>query len=125
MVCSSDCAEALSRNEQAIQTILQQGAQSAKASAFYCYLCGGLSAAAGVVAWFMLPSPFLMLFTGGCALVLTASGLWYGRIARRQPLSDLTPTCSVSARHADSGEVEPGIVGGRSPETNVPVETRP
>jgi hypothetical protein len=86
MVCSDDCARALSRNEQAIQAILEQGAQSARASAFYCYLCGGLSAAAGAVAWFMLPSPFLMLFTGGCALVLLASGVWYGRGARRQPL---------------------------------------
>jgi len=125
MVCSSACAEALSRNEQAIQTILQQGAQSAKASAFYCYLCGGLSAAAGVVAWFMLPSPFLMLFTGGCALVLTASGLWYGRIARRQPLSELTPTRRVSVKHADSSKVEPATAGGRSPKADVPVETRP
>jgi hypothetical protein len=81
MVCSGGCAEALSRNEQAMQTILRQGAQSARASAFYCYLCGGLSAAAGVASWFMLPSPFLMLFTGGCALVLTASGVWYSRVA--------------------------------------------
>jgi hypothetical protein len=75
----------LARGEQALQTILRQGAQSAKASAFYCYVCGALSAAAGVVAWFMLPSPFLMLFTGGCAVVLVTSGVWYGRISRRPP----------------------------------------
>src|SRR5437879_11212918 len=38
-VCSGECAEALSRDSQAIQTILQQAMRSAKASAFYCYLC--------------------------------------------------------------------------------------
>jgi hypothetical protein len=65
--------------------ILQRTAQSARASAFYCYVSGGLSAVAAVVAWFMLPSPFLILFTGGCALVLIASGLWHGRVAKRQP----------------------------------------
>jgi hypothetical protein len=53
-----------------------------KASAFYCYLCGGLSAGAAVAAWFMLPSPFLIYFTGACALVLFAAGFWYGRGAK-------------------------------------------
>jgi len=83
MVCSSPCADALARNENVMQTLLQRGAQSAKASAFYCYLCGGLSAIAAVVAWFMLPSTFLILFTAGCALVLLLSGFWYGRIGSR------------------------------------------
>jgi hypothetical protein len=31
-----------------------------------------------------LPSPFLILFTGACAVVLIASGIWYGRGAKRQ-----------------------------------------
>jgi len=84
MVCSSDCATALTRADQGLQMILQRSAQSARASAFYCYVSGGLSAAAAVVAWFMLPSPFLILFTGACAVVLIASGIWYGRGAKRQ-----------------------------------------
>jgi len=67
-----------------MQMILHRSAQSARASAFYCYVSGGLSAAAAVVAWFMLPSPFLILFTGACAVVLIASGIWYGRGAKRQ-----------------------------------------
>ena len=83
MVCSSPCADSLARNEKVMQTLLQRGTQSAKASAFYCYLCGGLSALASVFAWFMLPSPFLILFTAGCALVLSFSGFWYGRIGSR------------------------------------------
>jgi hypothetical protein len=70
--------------DQAMQLVLQRSAQSARASAFYCYVSAGLSAAAAVVAWFMLPSPFLILFTAGCALVLFISGLWYGRAARKQ-----------------------------------------
>ena len=84
MVCSSDCAAALARDDKAMRLILQQSVQSLRASAFYCYLCGGLSAAAAVVAWFMLPSPFLILFTGACAIVLIISGVWYGRGATRQ-----------------------------------------
>ena len=75
MVCSRDCTTALTRADQALQMILQRSAQSARASAFYCYVSGGLSAAAAVVAWFMLPSPFLILFTGACAVVLIASGI--------------------------------------------------
>jgi len=84
VVCSNDCAVALLRAAQAMQMILQRSAQSARASAFYCYVTAGLSAAAAVVAWFMLPSPFLILFTAGCALVLLISGLWYGRAAQKQ-----------------------------------------
>ena len=84
MVCSSNCAEALAKTERALQTILEQSARSAQASAFYCYVCAGLSAGAAVVAWFMLPSPFLILFTGSCAVVLTLSGIWYGRAAKKR-----------------------------------------
>jgi len=84
MVCSSDCATALTRADHAVQMILQKSLQSARASAFYCYVSGGLSAAAAVVAWFMLPSPFLILFTAACAVVLIASGIWYGRGAKKQ-----------------------------------------
>src|ERR1041385_8066487 len=79
IACSTVCAEALTRNEESVQKILQQSFRSARASAFYCYLCAGLSATAAAVAWFMLPSPFLILFTGACAVVLFISGLWYGR----------------------------------------------
>jgi hypothetical protein len=84
MVCSSDCGTALTRAHQAMHMILQRSVQSARANAFYCYVSGGRSAAAAVVAWFMLPSPFLILFTGACAVVLTASGIWCGRCAKRQ-----------------------------------------
>jgi hypothetical protein len=83
MTCSSRCSEALTRFETALVTIEQQSRRSAQASAFYCYLCAGLSAAAAVVAWFLLPSPFLILFTGGCALVLVVSGVWYGRAGKK------------------------------------------
>ncbi len=86
MVCSNDCASALTRNDQAIQLILQKSLQSLRASAFYCFLCGGLSAAAAIVAWFMLPSTFLILFTSGCAVALIASGIWYVWAAKRQNL---------------------------------------
>jgi len=83
MVCSSACQTALERDERTLLLLLDKSVQNARASAFYFYLCGGLSAAAAVAAWFMLPSPFLIYFTAGCALVCFAAGFWYGRGARQ------------------------------------------
>jgi hypothetical protein len=84
LVCSDNCAAALTRANAAMELILQKSLQSARASAFYSYLCGGLSAAGAVGAWFYLPVPFLVWFTAGCSIVFIASGFWYGRIARKQ-----------------------------------------
>jgi hypothetical protein len=84
MVCSENCATSLARADQAMELILQKSLQNTRASAFYSYLCGGLSAAAAVGAWFYMPVPFLIWFTAGCSLVFIASGLWYTRIARKR-----------------------------------------
>jgi predicted nucleic acid-binding Zn ribbon protein len=84
LTCSENCATALTRNHKALQLILQKSFQSARASAFYSYLCAALSAAAAVGAHFYLPSPFLIYFTAGCSVVFIASGTWYGRIAKKQ-----------------------------------------
>lgn len=84
MVCSEQCAQALARGERVLEILMNQNLRNARASAFYCYLCAGLSAGAAVVAWFMLPSMFLILFTAGCAVVLLLSGIWYSRAAKRQ-----------------------------------------
>ena len=91
IVCSGDCETALARDDEAFHQLstitnqlLQKSVQSARASAFYCYLCGGLSAGAAVAAWFMLPSPFLIYFTAGCSVVLILSGIWYQRGAKKQ-----------------------------------------
>jgi hypothetical protein len=84
LACSAECSTALVDGEKAIRQLLLKSAQSARASAFYCYLTGALSAAAAVGAWFLLPSPFLILFTGGCAAVLFASGIWYSITAGKQ-----------------------------------------
>jgi hypothetical protein len=86
IACSTECAAALTTNVNALQLLLDKSAQSAQASAFYCYLTSALSAGAAVAAWFMLPSPFLICFTGACALVLFAAGWWYGRVARKHDL---------------------------------------
>jgi hypothetical protein len=84
MICSTECSAALAQQDRGLQTLLQKSVQTLKASAFYCYLCGGLSAAAAIVAWFLLPSTFLILFTGACAVVLFASGIWYTLVSRKQ-----------------------------------------
>ena len=83
MVCSDACDTALTRADQAMAAILQKSLQSARASAFYSYLCGGLSAAGAVGAYYYLPVPFLVWFTAGCSVVFIASGVWYGRIANK------------------------------------------
>jgi hypothetical protein len=83
LACSDECAAALMGQASALRQLLTQSRQNARASAFYCYLCGGLSAAASVVAYFMLPSPFLIMFTAGCAIALIVSGFWYGRSVRK------------------------------------------
>jgi hypothetical protein len=67
-----------------MQSILQKSVQTLTASAVYCYLSGGLSAVGAVLAWYLLPIPFLIFFAGACALALIASGLWYSRAARKQ-----------------------------------------
>jgi hypothetical protein len=84
LVCSEPCATALARAGQAVDMLLQKSLQSARASAFYSFLCGGLSAGGAVGAWFFLPVPFLIWFTAGCSLVFFASGAWYAWIARKQ-----------------------------------------
>jgi len=84
MACSDNCADALAHADEAMELILQRSLQSARASAVYSYLCGGLSAAGSGGAWFYLPSPFLIWFCAGCSLVFIASGVWFGRIARKR-----------------------------------------
>jgi len=84
MACSTDCAAALANADKALRTLLHQTLQSTRASAFYCYICAGLSLSAAAVAWFMLPSPFLILFTAGCGIVLIVAGAWYGRVAKQK-----------------------------------------
>lgn len=89
MVCSAACAAALGQADAATRQLsvvthqlLRQSVRNSRASAVYCYLGGGLSAAGAVVAWFILPSTFLILFTGACGVVLLLSGFWYSRAAR-------------------------------------------
>jgi hypothetical protein len=84
LVCSDNCAAALTRDDKAMQLILQKSVQSARASAFYSFLCAGLSAAGAIGAHYYLPSPFLIWFTSGCAVVFIASGIWFAAIARKQ-----------------------------------------
>lgn len=84
LVCSGICATALTRTDKALEQILQKSFQSARASAFYSYLCSGLSAAGAVGAYFYLPVPFLVWFTAGCSVVFLASGVWYSRIAKKR-----------------------------------------
>jgi hypothetical protein len=84
LVCSPECAVALSRSDQAVQLLLQKSVQNAQASAFYCYLCGALSFGAAVGAHFVLPLPFLIYFSAACGFVFILSGVWYGRSAKKQ-----------------------------------------
>jgi hypothetical protein len=84
LVCSENCAATLTRNDRALEMILQKSLQSARASAFYSFLCAALAAGGALGAHFYLPSPFLIWFCAGCSLVCFASGLWYVGIARKK-----------------------------------------
>lgn len=68
-----------------MQLLLDRSAQNARASAVYCYLSAVFSGGAAIAAWFWLPSPFLMAFAGGSALVLAAAGFWHGRVGKNIP----------------------------------------
>lgn len=83
MVCSDNCAAALARESRAMDLVLQKSLQNSRASAFYSYLCAVLSIGGAVGARMELPSPFLIWFCVGCALVFIASGTWYLWIARK------------------------------------------
>ena len=85
MVCSESCAGMLVRQDKAIEFLVQKSVQNARANAFYCYLCGALSGVGAIVAAYMFPSPFLIMFMAGCAFVLVVSGFWHSRAARRLP----------------------------------------
>ena len=82
LACSDQCLAALGKTEKGIELLLQKSQQSARASAFYSYLCGGLSLFGAIGAGVYLPVPFLVWFTAGCAVVFIASGIRYSRIAR-------------------------------------------
>jgi hypothetical protein len=83
LACSDQCAKALARHEFALDLLLQKSRQSARANSVYCYLCGAILAGATVAAWYELPSPLLMWFTGSCAVALFISGAWFGRGAKK------------------------------------------
>lgn len=84
LVCSTECAETLSRNDKAIQSILSKSVQTAKASALYCYLCSALSFGGAIAAYYTAPVPFLIWFAAGCGAVLLMAGVWYGRVGGKQ-----------------------------------------
>jgi hypothetical protein len=83
LTCSTNCAELHAQLKNGVKLLLERSAQNARASAIYCYLSACLSAGAAIAAWFWLPSPFLVAFAGGSALVLAAAGFWHGRAARK------------------------------------------
>lgn len=84
MTCSDECATRLTRNDQALQLLLQKHVQGARINAIFYLLCGALSAAGAVGAYYYLPSPFLIWFCAGCGFVFLASGLGQWLAARKQ-----------------------------------------
>ncbi|MDR3457241.1 MAG: hypothetical protein P4N60_07335 [Verrucomicrobiae bacterium] len=84
LTCSADCAAALMRNDQALQILLQKHVQGARINAIFYLLCGALSVAGAVGAYYYLPSPFLIWFCAGCGFVFLASGLWQWLAARKK-----------------------------------------
>ena len=84
MTCSPACAAALAQNELALQTLLQKNVQGARINAVFYLLCGILSLAGAVGAWFYLPSPFLIWFCAGCGFVFVLAGAWQWSLLTKQ-----------------------------------------
>ena len=82
MTCSDNCAAALTRNDAALQMLVEKNLQGARVNAVFYLLCGVLSAAGAVGAYYYLPSPFLIWFCAGCSFVFIASGIWQILLAR-------------------------------------------
>jgi hypothetical protein len=76
LICSESCATALKQKDRTLEFLLHKHLQGARVNAVFYLLCGALSAAGAVGAWFYLPSPFLIWFCAGCSFVFFASGLW-------------------------------------------------
>jgi len=83
LVCSPGCAAALARADQAMQAILRQSEQSARASAYYSFLSAGLSAGGAVAAHYYFPAPYLIGFTSACSGIFLVAGVIYWRITRK------------------------------------------
>jgi hypothetical protein len=66
--------------------ILQKSRQNARANAIYCFLCAALLGGATIAAWYELPSPLLMWFTGASSVMLCVSGFWFARGAKKMEL---------------------------------------
>src|SRR5580658_3713044 len=86
LACSEECASALTRNERALEMLLQKSRQSARANSVYCYLCGALSGGGAVAAYYYLPVPMLIWFLAASAVALIISGAWFGRGAGKMNL---------------------------------------
>jgi hypothetical protein len=83
--CSDTCAQALAKADRAIDTILGRGIQMARASAYGCYLCGGLLVAFAIYAHRSYPQIRLaQLLAGVMGLALIVFGIWYHRAARKE-----------------------------------------
>ena len=82
LACSENCAAALARDGAALQMLVEKNRQGARVNAIFYLLCGVLSAAGAVGAYYYLPSPFLIWFCAGCSFVFIASGIWQILLAR-------------------------------------------
>jgi hypothetical protein len=85
LTCSPDCATALARQAGVLESLLERSRQTARANSVNYYVSGAVAAGATIAAWFWLPSPLLMWFTGVSAAALMVSGFWLGRVARKKP----------------------------------------
>ena len=67
-----------------MELIISKSVQSARAGALTCYLLGGVFIGCGVLAAFMVPSPFLIAFLGISGVGMLIGGVFYGRVAKKE-----------------------------------------
>jgi uncharacterized membrane protein len=83
-VCSPACGAALIRADAAVELIISKSVQTARAGVFAFYVLGGVFVACAILAAFMMPTPFLMVFLAIWGVVMIVVGFLYGRVSKRQ-----------------------------------------
>jgi hypothetical protein len=81
-VCSGECAHAANLTDEAMAALTSRTQRSAKATAWFCWLLGGLCAPLGALALFG-EDKFLAVYLLGASAVFLFVGTWYGRIAAK------------------------------------------
>ncbi len=88
--CSLACSAALGKEEAVVELILKKNVQGARATAMFCYLLGLIFLISGLVMGIQTRQLVMFLFLGLSGMGMMIGGIFYGRIAKKQPIPPAT-----------------------------------